>query len=102
MYIVVMEGLTFDWDPAKARLNQGKHGVSFEEAQTAFYDENARLIYDPDHSQTEDRYLLLGLSASLRLVVVSHTYRAEETVIRIISARRATKQEQRQYASYLR
>lgn len=102
MYIVVMEGLTFEWDPAKARQNLSKHGVSFEEAQTAFHDENARLIYDPDHSLAEDRFLLLGLSASLRLVVVSHTHRAEETVIRIISARRATKQEQRQYASYLR
>ena len=102
MYIVVMEGLTFEWDPDKARQNQSKHGVSFEEAQTAFYDENARLIYDPDHSQAEDRFLLLGLSASMHLVVVSHTYRAEETVIRIISARRATKQEQQQYASYLR
>ena len=102
MYIVVMEGLTFTWDPDKARLNQSKHGVSFEEAQTAFYDENARLIYDPDHSQAEERFLLLGLSASMRLVIVSHTYRAAETVIRIISARRATKQEQRQYTSYLR
>ena len=101
MYIVVMEGRSFDWDPVKAQQNRSKHGVSFEEAQTAFYDENARLIYDPDHSQDEDRFLLLGLSASMRLVVVIHTYRAGETVIRIISARKATKQEQRQYATYL-
>lgn len=102
MYIVVMQGLTFDWDPDKAQLNKSKHGISFEEAQTAFYDENARLIYDPDHSESEDRFLLLGLSTSMRLVVVSHTYRAEETIIRIISARKATKQEQRQYTAYLR
>ena len=102
MYIVVMRGLTFDWDRDKAQRNKSKHGVSFEEAQTVFYDENARLIYDPDHSESEDRFLLLGLSANIRLVVVSHTYRAEETVIRIISARKATKQEQRQYAAYLR
>lgn len=67
MYIVVMEGLSFDWDPVKAQQNTSKHGLSFEEAQTAFYDENARLIYDPDHSQDEDRFLLLGLSASMRL-----------------------------------
>ncbi len=97
-----MQGLTFDWDPDKAQRNKSQHGVSFEEAQTAFYDENARLIYDPDHSESEDRFLLLGLSASMRLVVVSHTYRAEETVIRVISARKATKQEQRHYATYLR
>ena len=102
MYIVVMEGLTFDWDPDKAQHNKSKHGVSFEEAETVFFDENARLIYDPDHSESEDRFLLLGLSASMRLVVVSHTYRAEETVIRIISARKATKPEQRQYTAYLR
>ena len=79
MYIVVMEGLTFDWDPDKAQRNRSKHGVSFEEAQAAFYDENARLIYDPDHSESEDRFLLLGLSAHMRLVVVSHTCRAEES-----------------------
>ncbi len=97
-----MQGLTFDWNPDKAQRNKSQHGVSFEEAQTAFYDENARLIYDPDHSESEDRFLLLGLSASMRLVVVSHTYRAEETVIRVISARKATKQEQRHYATYLR
>ena len=68
MYIVVMEGLTFDWDPDKAHRNKSKHGVSFEEAETVFYDENARLIYDPDHSESEDRFLLLGLSARMRLV----------------------------------
>jgi len=97
-----MKGLTFHGDPDKAQRNRNKHGVSFEEAETVFYDENARLIYDPDHSKREDRFLLLGLSARMRLVVVSHTYRAEETVIRIISARKATKQEKHHYAAYLR
>ncbi len=96
-----MEWLTFTWDPAKAETNKNKHGVTFEEAQSVFYDENARLIYDPDHAETEDRFILLGLSARLRVLVVSHTFRAEETVIRIISARRATKKEQRHYAEYL-
>ena len=102
MYTVVMEGLTFTWDPTKAETNKNKHSVTFEEAQTVFYDENARLIYDPDHAETEDRFILLGFSARLRLLVVSHTYRADETLIRIISARRATRKEQRQYAEYLR
>ncbi len=97
-----MKGLTFRWDPKKAETNQGKHGVSFEEAQTVFHDENARLIFDPDHSNTEDRFLLLGLSAQLRLLVVSHTYREAEAVIRIISARKATRQEQHQYNDSLR
>ena len=97
-----MKGLTFDWGLDKAQRNKSKHGVSFEEAETVFYDENARLIYDPDHSESEGRFLLLGLSASMRLVVVHHTYRAKETVIRIISARKATKQEQRHYATYFR
>ena len=97
-----MERLTFKWDPSKAEANNAKHGVSFEEAETVFYDENARLIYDPDHSSEEDRFILLGLSAQLRLLVVSHIYRNEETVIRIISARKATKKEQGQYNEYLR
>jgi hypothetical protein len=97
-----MDDLTFTWDPDKAKTNNTKHGVSFEEARSVFYDENARLIFDPDHSETEDRFILLGLSAQLRLLVVSHTYRKDETVIRIISARRATKKEQRYYSGYLR
>ena len=96
-----MEWLTFAWDPTKAETNKSKHGVTFEDAQAVFYDKNARLIYDLDHAGTEDRFILLGLGARLRLLVVSHTYRAEETVIRIISARRATKKEKRHYAEYL-
>jgi uncharacterized protein len=70
-----MDEIEFDWDERKALNNEQKHGVSFEEAQTIFYDENARLSYDPDHSRLEDRYLLLGMSEQLRMLVVSHTYR---------------------------
>jgi uncharacterized protein len=96
-YNVITNGLSFEWDARKAVLNKRRHDLSFNEAETVFFDENALLIYDPDHSQEEDRFILMGLSARLRLVVVSHTYRKDERVIRIISARTATKREQRQY-----
>ena len=89
--------LSFEWDPAKATANLRKHGVSFEDAQTAFSDEHARLVNDPDHSAEEERFVLLGLSSSLRLLVVAHCYRSADSVIRIISARRATKAEERSY-----
>lgn len=89
--------MTFQWDENKARINLQKHGVSFEEAQTVFYDENALLIDDPDHSEDEERFIILGLSAGARLLVVCHCYRESETVIRIISARRATRKETRFY-----
>ena len=89
--------LSFEWDPAKAAANLRKHGVSFEDAQTAFSDEHARLVNDPDHSAEEERFVLLGLSSSLRLLVVAHCYRSADLVIRIISARRATKAEERSY-----
>ena len=92
-----MKRLEFLWDPAKAKTNKKKHGVSFEEAQSAFYDDNARLIHDPDHSDEEERYILLGMSVVLRLLVVCHCYRESDSIIRIISARKATKHEQRQY-----
>lgn len=95
-----MSELVFDWDNQKARVNARKHGVSFEEAQTVFYDENARLRYDPDHSIDEDRYILLGISGALRLLVVSHVYREKKEVIRLISARQATKQEGQQYRKF--
>jgi hypothetical protein len=88
--------LGFSWDPRKARSNVTKHGVSFEEAQTVFSDENGLLLDDPDHSEREARYLLLGLSSSLRILVVSHTLRGTDT-IRIISAREADASESRQY-----
>lgn len=97
MYNVHMSTLRFEWDPVKAVTNQKKHGVSFEEAQSIFSDERARMIDDPDHSDDEERFILLGLSRSLRVLVVVHCYRAEGNVIRIISARKATREEQRHY-----
>jgi len=93
--------MRFAWDEAKAGENQSKQGVSFDEASTVFADENARLKHDPDHSEEEDRFLLLGLSAKLRLLIVSHAYLENDEVIRIISARKATPNERKQYGSYL-
>lgn len=87
--------------PRKSRANKSKHGVSFEEARTAFLDENARVISDDEHSEDEDRFILLGLSVELRLLVVCHCYRENHELIRIISARRATASERREYARYL-
>jgi len=87
----------FSWDPAKAKANKKRHGISFEEAQTTFYDDNARLTHDPDHSEDEDRYILLGMSAVLRLLIVCHSYREGDSVIRIISVRKATRTERKQY-----
>ena len=92
-----MKPITFDWDNAKNLTNKKKHGISFEEAQTVFVDEHALLIHDPDHSSDEDRFILLGLSARLRLLVVCQSYRKSDEVIRIISARKATREEQKQY-----
>ncbi len=92
-----MARLTFEWDPRKNAANRRKHGVSFEEAETAFSDEGALLLDDPDHSRAEDRFVLLGLSAALRLLVVCHTYRRDDAVIRLISARKATPAERVQY-----
>lgn len=92
-----MDTLIFDWDERKNEINQKKHNVSFEEAKTVFYDENALLINDPDHSLEEDRFIMLGLSIRANLLVVCHCCRDSETVIRIISARKATKTETRQY-----
>ena len=97
-----MTDLVFEWDERKNRANRKKHGVSFEEARSAFLDESARVIPDPEHSEEEDRFILLGLSASLRILVVCHCYREEESVIRIISARKADREEQRQYRWWLR
>lgn len=96
-----IEPLHFSWDSRKDKENQNKHKVSFEEAKTAFHDENARVIYDPDHSKREDRFILLGVSMKLRVLVVCHCYREDETQIRIISARKATKREQNQYMEFL-
>jgi len=87
--------LRFEWDERKNTTNQRKHGVSFQEAQTVFYDERALLREDPD--EAEDRFLLLGLSLALRTLVVCHCYREEDAVIRIISARKANRSERSQY-----
>jgi len=93
--------MTFSWDDRKDRANQRKHSVSFEEATTVFADENARLKHNPDHSQDEDRFILLGFSAKLRILVVAHAYHQDETVIRIISARKATRKERKQHGQFL-
>ena len=87
----------FVWDEVKNQQNVSKHGVSFEEARTAFFDEKARVAHDPDHSAAEDRFLLLGMSQRLRLLLVCHCYRENEEKIRIISARKATIAESKQY-----
>ena len=94
-----MEELAFGWDPDKDVSNQGKHGVSFEEAKTVFTDQFARLIADPDHSQEEDRFILLGMSIYSKLLVVCHWIRTGE-VIRIISVRKADKLERRIYEDF--
>jgi uncharacterized DUF497 family protein len=92
-----MKPLGFTWDPKKAATNEGKHGVSFIEAQSVFYDELALLLPDDDHSKEEERFLLLGMSHRLRVLLVCHCERQNHTVIRVISAREATKNENRQY-----
>ena len=92
-----MNSIKFEWNEVKASSNVNKHGVSFEEARTVFYDERAKLIGDPDHSENEDRFILLGLSSSLRVIIVCHCYRSEGNVIRIISARKATTNETKAY-----
>ncbi|MFI5378059.1 MAG: BrnT family toxin [Tepidisphaerales bacterium] len=92
-----MADIRFTWDPDKDATNRRKHGVSFDEARSVFLDENAKLIDDPDHSFDEDRFVLLGLSRRLRLLVVCHTYRQEDEEVRIISARKANKHEAAQY-----
>ena len=89
--------LRFEWDDRKDEQNRRKHGISFEEAQTVFYDEQALLIADPDHSQQGERFILLGLSSALRTLVVCHCYRQGGDVIRLISARRADRQERENY-----
>ena len=92
-----MDMIRFEWDENKAKINQSKHGISFEEAQTVFYDEEALVIDDPEHSEEEDRFIILGLSKKANLLVVCHCYRASDTVIRLISARKATKTEAKYY-----
>ncbi len=92
-----MERLSFEWNERKNRQNKSKHGGSFEEAETVFLDEHALLIADPDHSEDEERFVLLGLSSQLRTLVVCHCYRTGDQIIRIISARRANRRECQRY-----
>ena len=89
--------MKFDWDPSKARANSKKHRVTFEEARTVFFDEFAVQFFDEDHSSDEDRFLLLGLSSDAKLLLVCHCEREQGDVIRIISARKATKRESAHY-----
>ncbi len=92
-----MSEIRFEWDNQKSQKNKRKHNVSFEEAQSVFLDEHAIRFFDPDHSGDEDRFLMLGMSFSLRVLVVCHCYRRDDSVIRIISARKADKREQSDY-----
>jgi uncharacterized protein len=92
-----MSELRFTWDKAKAAANLRKHNVSFDEAKTVFSDERARLIDDPDHSVGEERFVLLGLSASLKVLLVCHCYRQSGQVIQIITARKASRNEAKSY-----
>lgn len=90
--------ILFDWNDCKNEINKKKHGISFEEAKTAFFDERAVVFDDPEHSEKEDRFLLLGMSENANLCIVCHCYRESDTVIRLISARKATKKESERYA----
>ncbi len=92
-----MKRLRFDWDPKKSSANQKNHGITFEEAQSTFFDEWAILYDDPDHSEDEDRFLLLGMSVRVRILIVSHCYREDDAVIRLISARKANRAEEVEY-----
>ena len=96
MYNVHMN-IEFEWDTRKATTNLKKHGITFEEAKTAFFDESAIVYHDPDHSDDEERFLLLGNSFKLNTVVVCHCFRESESKIRIISARKADKSETSDY-----
>ena len=94
-----MKSDSFEWDDNKNKINIEKHGISFQEAMTVFYDDNAVVFDDPDHSLEEDRFLILGISETLRLCIVSHCYRGDDDIIRIISARKATHKEAEYYQS---
>lgn len=89
--------IMFSWDDKKNEANKIKHGVSFDEAKTVFYDENAIRYFDPDHSDDEDRFLIVGVSQRLRILIVCHCFREEGSIIRIISARKGTKREEENY-----
>ena len=96
-----MKNIQFSWDSNKANINLAKHKISFDEAKTVFDDENARLIYDPDHSDDEDRFILLGMSCKLKVLTIVHCYKDDENNIRLISARKSTKKEEKYYKENL-
>lgn len=92
-----MNDVKFTWDKGKNELNKRKHGISFEEAQSVFYDECAVEFHDPEHSKNEDRFLMLGMSFNLRVLVVCHCLRDRGATIRLISARKAGRKEAKNY-----
>ncbi len=92
-----MDIIRFEWDENKNEINKKKHGISFEEAKAVFYDDNAVIFDDPDHSQNEERFLIIGLAKTEKICIVSHCYRHNDNTIRIISARKATKNEKNIY-----
>lgn len=95
-----MNDIEFEWDENKNSINKNKHKISFDEAKTVFYDDEAIIIDDPEHSEEEERFIILGLSKKANLLVVCHCCRASESIIRIISARKATKNETNQYLDF--
>ena len=92
-----MDNIKFEWDEEKNEINKHKHGLSFEDAAEVFYDDNAVLFDDPDHSVGEERFLIIGMTDSHKICIVSHCYRDNDNIIRIISARKATKNEKNTY-----
>lgn len=92
-----MDTIKFEWDENKNRTNQQKHGISFDEAKMVFYDENAILFDDPEHSEEEERFLIIGVITNEKICIVSHCYRDKDKKIRLISARKATKSERKIY-----
>jgi uncharacterized protein len=97
-----MNHITFEWDLAKNETNLQKHGVSFEEAKSVFYDDFARVIHDPDHSPDEDRFIIMGMSKRANILIVVHCYLSNNEIIRIISARKAARSERKQYQESLK
>ena len=97
MYNISMKHIHFEWDENKNIINKKKHKVSFAEAKTVFYDPAALIIHDPDHSEDEERFLIMGLSQTLKVLVVCHCYRENDEIIRIISARKAENDETKKY-----
>ena len=97
MYNISMKHIRIEWDENKNIINKKKHKVGFDEAKTVFYDPAALIIHDPDHSKDEERFLIMGLSQTLKVLVVCHCYRENDEIIRIISARKADKDETRKY-----